>query len=266
MAKNIDSSEDHQESSSEEEDDESHEVVDEIVPKKDESTLEVKKEKCLNYKAVEDMEACFAGKCKIECTITNLKLAKESSKQVPESCRLGCESQIATFKAAQIDFPKTSAELLLGTSMDRCWDECIERENHLDQTSCISGCEIMRKIQKELVKSTEKKEEEEYNNKLQEKVKEDVNEMVEEEKVKENKKGEAAAKPEEEDKPMHVVRTYIMWEPVGQQRTLEMYNSMMSLAQYLFQQMDDLELNDEARPARAGWRDDRRQLRIPALH
>jgi len=34
--------------------------------------------------------------------------------------------------------------------------------------------------------------------------------MVEEEMVKENKKGEAAAKPEEEDKPMHVVRTYIM--------------------------------------------------------
>merc|ERR1711915_212937 len=151
-----------------------------------------------NNKAVEDMEACFAGKCKIECTITNLKLAKESSKQVPESCRLGCESQIATFKAAQIDFPKTSAELLLGTSMDRCWDECIERGNHLDQTSCISGCEIMRKIQKLQVKSTEKKEEEEYKNKLQEKVKEDVNEMVEEEKVKENKKGEAAAKPEED--------------------------------------------------------------------
>ena len=67
-AKNIDFSEedrDHQESSSEEEDDESHEVVDEIVPKKDENSLEVKKEKCLNYKAVEDMEACFAGKCKI---------------------------------------------------------------------------------------------------------------------------------------------------------------------------------------------------------
>merc|ERR1719309_1203163 len=87
---------------------------------------------------------------------------------------------------------------------------------------------------------------------------------MEEEKVKENKKSEAAAQPEE-DKPMHVVQTYIMWEPVGQQRTLEMDNSMMSLAQYLFQQMDDLELNDEARPARAGWRDDRRQLRIPAL-
>jgi len=269
-AKNIDSSEedeDHQESSSEEkDDDESHEVVDEIVPKKDENTSEIKKEKCLNYKAVEDMEACFAGKCKIECTITNLKLAKESSKQVPESCRLGCESQIATFKAAQIDFPKTSAELLLGTSMDRCWDECIERGNHLDQTSCISGCEIMRKIQKEQVKSTAKKEEEEYKNKLQENIKEDVNEKIEEEKVKENKKSKAVAQPEEEDKPMHVVRTYIMWEPVGQQRALEMYNSMMSLAQYLFQQMDDLELNEEARPARAGWRDDRRQLRIPALH
>merc|ERR1711915_47181 len=112
MAKNIDSSEDHQESSSEEEDDESHEVVDKIVSKKDEISLEGKKEKCLNYKAVEDMEACFAGKCKIECTITNLKLDKESSKQVPESCRLGCESQIATFQVAQIDFPKTSAELL----------------------------------------------------------------------------------------------------------------------------------------------------------
>merc|ERR1712215_36153 len=110
------------------------------------------------------------------------KLAKESSKQVPESCRLGCESQIATFKAAQIDFPKTSAELLLGTSMDRCWDECIERGNHLDQTSCISGCEIMRKIQKQQVKSTEKKEEEEYKKKIQEKVKE-------EEKVIENKRG-----------------------------------------------------------------------------
>merc|ERR1711915_835291 len=210
-----------------------------------------------NNKAVEDMEACFAGRCKIECTITNLKLAKESSKQVPKSCRLGCESQIATLKAAQIDFPKTSAELLLGTSMDRCWDECIERGNHLDQTSCISGCEIMRRIQKEQVKFTEKKEDEETRNKLQKKIKEDV---------KEKKEGEAAAQPEEENKPMHVVRTYIMWEPVGQQRALEMYNSMMSLTQYLFQQMDDLELNDEGRPARAGWRDDRRQLRIPALH
>merc|ERR1711915_818932 len=103
-------------------------------------------------------------------------------------------------------------------------------------------------------------------NKLRKKIKEDVKEKMEEKKVKENKKGEAAANSEEEDKPMHVVRTYIMWEPVGQQRALEMYNSMMSLAQYLFQQMDDLELNDEARTARAGWRDDRRQLRIPALH
>merc|ERR1711915_134605 len=207
MAKNIDSSEDHQESSSEEEDDESHEVVDESVPKKDESTSEVKKENCLNYKAVEDMEACFARKCKIECTITNLKLAKESSKQVPESCRLGCESQTATFKAAQINLPKTSAELLLGTSMDRCWDECIERGNHLDQTSCISGCKIMRKIQKEQVKSTEKKEDEVNKNRLRKKIKEDVKKKMEEEKVKENKKGEAGANPEEEDKPMNVVRT-----------------------------------------------------------
>ena len=85
-AKNIDSSEeddDSQDLSSEEKDGEIHEVVDEIVPKKDENTLDVKKEKCLNYKAVEDMEACFAGKCKIECTITNLKLAKESSKVTP---------------------------------------------------------------------------------------------------------------------------------------------------------------------------------------
>jgi len=268
-AKNIDSSEeddDSQDLSSEEKDGEIHEVVDEIVPKKDENTSEVKKEKCLNYKAVEEMAACFAGKCKIECTITNLKLAKESSKQVPESCRLGCESQTATFKAAQINFPKTSAELLLGTSMDRCWDECIERGNHLDQTSCISGCKIMRKIQKEQVKSTEKKEDEVNKNRLRKKIKEDVKEKMEEEKVKENKKGEAGANPEEEDKPMNVVRTYIMWDPVGQQRALEIYNSMMSHAQYLFQQMDDLELNDEARPARAGWRDDRRQLRIPALH
>merc|ERR1711915_1001466 len=86
---------------------------------------------------------------------------------------------------------------------------------------------------------------EENKNKLQKKIKEDVKEKMEEEKVKENKRDEAAAQPEEEDKPMHVVRTYIM---------------------YLFQQMDALELNDEARPARAGWRDDRRQLRIPALH
>merc|ERR1719295_811713 len=112
----------------------------------------------------------------------------------------------------------------------------------------------MRKIQKEHVKSTEKEkeEEEEYKKKLQDNV--NVNEKMEDETVKENKKGKAVAQPEEEDKPMHVVRTYIMWEPVGQQRALEMYNSMMSLAQYLFQQMDDLELNEEARPTRAGWR------------
>ena len=55
-----------------------------------------------------------------------------------------------------------------------------------------------------------KKEDEETKNKLQKKIKEDVKEKMEEEKVKENKKGEAGAQPEEEDKPMHVVRTYIM--------------------------------------------------------
>jgi len=192
-------------------------------------------------------------KCKGECVGANSKIGG-ASQLAPESCSWGCSNQISTFKAAQAAFRKTSAELLLGTSVDRCWDGCIERSYELDQTSCISGCETMRKIQKKQLSSNKEIEQPEAKPV-------ETNELFQEEidEFKESKDIANSDKKQIQDDTDNVVRTYILWHPMDQQHAYQAYNVMMNIVQKMFEEMDAMDSNHVG----GGWKDDRRQLRIP---
>eukprot|EP00090_Calanus_glacialis_P007690 TRINITY_DN16132_c0_g1_i5.p1 TRINITY_DN16132_c0_g1~~TRINITY_DN16132_c0_g1_i5.p1 ORF type:complete len:328 (+),score=93.38 TRINITY_DN16132_c0_g1_i5:137-1120(+) len=212
---------------------------------------------CIDFIKIEEVESCFAAKCKAECVAINGKIAG-ASQLAPESCSWGCMNQISTFKASQDAFRKTSAELLLGTSVDRCWDGCIERSSELDQTSCISGCETMRKIQKKQL--TSKKQVEQTEVKPVE-----TNELFQEkhDEPQESKNNARADKEGIQEEPAHVVRTYILLHPMDQQHAFQAYNMMFNIVQKMFQKMDDMNNSDDDKQVGAGWKDDRRQLRIP---
>merc|ERR1712106_600223 len=217
---------------------------------------------CVDYLKVEEVESCFTKKCKSECVASNLKTAGVTKKFVPESCKLGCKNQISSFKKAQAVFPKTSAELLLGTAVDKCWDGCIDGSSESDQVSCISGCETMRNIQRKQLRSNVKNPQRVA----------DPNDVLEIPNAKfygtDEKKTNLAANEglktldQNEEEPAHA-KTYILWHPMDQQHAYQAYNVMMNIVQQMFQGMDDMDKADNDNQMKAGWKDDRRQLRIP---
>eukprot|EP00092_Neocalanus_flemingeri_P013615 GFUD01014684.1.p1 GENE.GFUD01014684.1~~GFUD01014684.1.p1 ORF type:complete len:426 (+),score=134.15 GFUD01014684.1:229-1506(+) len=233
-------------SSSEEEDsDESvelfgkQEIKNEIVMKKED------KPKCSNFIKTEDVESCFADRCKAKCVAVNLKVSVDSQ-TVPQSCNWGCKNQILSFKAAKAAYPETSAELVLGTSVDKCWDGCIDRSDGADQTSCISGCEAMRKIQSQQLRSKVEPNRNEAN----------TDDFKESNEIGKYEQILEAEEPQEEE-PVH--RYYILWHPMNQENAYQSYNMIMSMVQSMLQEVD---MEDERQMA-GGWKDDRRQLRFP---
>ena len=50
---------------------------------------------------------------------------------------------------------------------------------------------------------------------------------------------------------------------MDQQHAYQAYNVMMNIVQQMFQDMDDMDKADNDNQMKAGWKDDRRQLRIP---
>lgn len=243
-------------SSSEEDSAESSEELFEVENIKSNSNIKSSENhmECVDFIKIEEVESCFSAKCKAECVAANSKIAGVSQ-LAPESCSWGCDNQISTFKAAQAAFRKTSAELLLGTSVDKCWDGCIERSYELDQTSCISGCEAMRKIQKKQLRSNKEIEQPE-----QKPV--ETNEIFQEE-LKESKDIANENKEQILDDSGNGVRTFILLHPMDQQHAYQAYNVMMNIVQNMFEKMDAMDNIDDTKQVGGGWRDDRRQLRIP---
>merc|ERR550519_2044920 len=101
---------------------------------------------CINYINTDDFESCFINKCKAICVVSNIKVT-DQTENVEEGCNSGCKDQIYAFRSVQAPYPNTSPKLLLGTAVDKCWNGCIEQYLGFRQTSCISGCEAMRKLQ-----------------------------------------------------------------------------------------------------------------------
>ena len=50
---------------------------------------------------------------------------------------------------------------------------------------------------------------------------------------------------------------------MDQQHAFQAYNMMFNIVQKMFQEMDDMNNSDDDKQVGAGWKDDRRQLRIP---
>eukprot|EP00090_Calanus_glacialis_P007688 TRINITY_DN16132_c0_g1_i2.p1 TRINITY_DN16132_c0_g1~~TRINITY_DN16132_c0_g1_i2.p1 ORF type:complete len:331 (+),score=91.11 TRINITY_DN16132_c0_g1_i2:137-1129(+) len=215
---------------------------------------------CIDFIKIEEVESCFAAKCKAECVAINGKIAG-ASQLAPESCSWGCMNQISTFKASQDAFRKTSAELLLGTSVDRCWDGCIERSSELDQTSCISGCETMRKIQRKQLRSKVETDKMVENQSEKKKITNEIHD--DSDKKDANVDSDTHNIEQSPEEPDHVVRTYILLHPMDQQHAFQAYNMMFNIVQKMFQKMDDMNNSDDDKQVGAGWKDDRRQLRIP---
>merc|ERR1719186_402958 len=187
---------------------------------------------CIDYINIEDVESCFVAQCAEECVASNLKVPEESQ-NVPESCSWGCKNQISTFKAAQSSYHQTEAELLLGTAVDKCWDGCIDQSDGSNQKSCISGCEAMRKIQKQQLRSKVE------SNQIEAKADVSI-----ESKETENDEGQLLDQAEPEQDPGHVVRAYVLWHPQDQENAYQTYNMMMSIVQKMFEKMDTMDTMD----------------------
>jgi len=246
---------------------EEHESSEELSKEKGESSEESSEEKnvdpkdnmkCVDYVKVKDVESCLSKRCEAGCAAANMKIAK-GAQTVLKSCGWGCANQISTFKAAQAAFQHTAGELLLGTAVDKCWDGCIEMFRESGQRSCIAGCETMRKIQRDQLRSNAANEkkgvEKEEGTKLKsdETEKESENLNVNNIQTKEENKGED---------PGHL-RTYILWHPMDQQHAYQAFNVMFNIAQKMFEDLDDMDSFDNEKETPRGWRDDRRQFRIP---
>merc|ERR1719209_1999553 len=68
-------------------------------------------------------------------------VSQSSDNQDREECKKGCKSQKGEFKEMKEKFQKTEPSLLLGTSLDRCWEGCQSKPQ------CINGCNVMRTLQ-----------------------------------------------------------------------------------------------------------------------
>jgi len=62
----------------------------------------------------------------------------------PEACHLGCGSMKTTFDKRILLFPHTQPQLLLGSSMDTCYDGCNEIYP-IHNVDCLTGCNFMQR-------------------------------------------------------------------------------------------------------------------------
>merc|ERR1712126_413135 len=65
-----------------------------------------------------------------------------------ELCIKGCKLQTEAFIDIKERFSKTLPSLLLGSALDRCWEDCAAKYKSPSPSACTSGCDNMRKIQK----------------------------------------------------------------------------------------------------------------------
>jgi len=212
----------------------------------------------------------------IKCS--NLCFVSQSSDRQEEECKKGCTSQKREFEDMQEKFQNTEASLLLGSSLDRCWEGCQSK------SQCIDGCNVMKTLQKSQLKREKEQEA------LQDMVAKDVEVEKKEEEFKEeatDKEKELRKEANEffvetsvgEDESIEQphVWTYVLWRPsfsadglpsLSQEDAQESYAQMVQLIKSMmggWEMSGDQVIGDENGLAsqRGGWRDDRMQLKLP---
>jgi len=239
-------------------------------------------EKNLSKESEEDFiltEDASETKCVKLCFMRQSSKIKETPGQ-EEECQKGCKSQKREFKSMQEKFQKTEPSLLLGSSLDHCWEGC------QNVPQCIDGCNIMRTLlitqlneAKEQAALSDlaakedevEKKEKEFNKEAADKEQElsiTGKDREESDFVLETSAGDGIEKPH--------VWTYVLWRPsfsadglpsLTQEDARESYAQMVRLIKKL---MGGWEMPDDqvfelpgGQQQRGGWRDDRMQLKIP---
>jgi len=236
----------------------------------------------------------------IKCS--KLCFVRQSSDKQEEECNRGCKSQKKEFQEMQEKFQKTEPSLLLGSSLDRCWEGCQSKPQ------CIDGCNVMRTLQISQMKQEKEEEALLDMNAMDAKVEKKEEEFKKEADDKEQELRNAGNVKESDfvvetsaledggiEQPH--VWTYVLWRPSFSADGLpslsqESYAQMVRLIQSMMGGWeisgndvvvgDELprivgdesptirrrggwldDIGDGSPTRRGGWRDDRMQLKLP---
>merc|ERR1711962_373822 len=192
-----------------------------------------------------------------------------------ELCTKGCKLQTEAFNSIKERFSKTLPSLLLGSALDRCWEDCAGKYKSPSPSSCTSGCDNMRKIQKMQLENTDHEPEQitkktfSHNlpiSKSLSKINLDFN-VEKFDKVEKNENYLIMKKEDkhEEEEPVQQW-TYVLWRPELSllEDPHQTYSRMVNMMNLL---LDSVNVQEEPfeRYNPKGWLDDRMQLRIPPL-
>jgi len=268
----------------------------EVLPGESAESEESKEERMYTQDYIDEFERNLIKESDKNPTVTEdanvIKCSKlcfasqSSDKQEELECKKGCKSQKGEFREMQEKFQKTEPSLLLGSSLDRCWEGCQSKPR------CIDGCNVMRTLQISQLKRE----------KEQEALLDMTAKDVEVEKKEEEFKKEANDKEKELRKAGNVkdfvvdtsageeggieqphVWTYVLWRPsfsadgllsLSQEDAQESYAQMVQLIKSMMGgwEISDNEFVGDELPTivgdgspirRGGWLDDRMQLKLP---
>jgi len=233
----------------------------------DEST---EKEKSTDTKSTDGKNKDDITRCADLCTF-QFKLG-QTELDPKELCTKGCKLQTEAFINIKERFSKTLPSLLLGSALDRCWEDCAGKYKSPSPSACTSGCDNMRKIQKKqlenLAQESKQTNKEIFSNNLPiskyqkphfkydnvKKVEKSGNDLVMDKEDRQEKEGEVQQ------------WTYVLWRPELSllEDPHQTYTRMVNMMNLL---LDSVNVQEEPfeRYNPKGWLDDRMQLRIPPL-
>merc|ERR1711936_1205492 len=104
--------------------------------------------KCLFIVNSEKIRPCVVQLCDKNCQAINQKSEGK--------CITGCQLQSSIFLESKKHYQKTKPEYLLGQALDKCWEGCDSMKliSYSDVSSCVKGCNEMRKLQKNQILQT----------------------------------------------------------------------------------------------------------------
>merc|ERR1712154_357766 len=105
-------------------------------------------EKSLSSCLETQSSSCLVEVCRGQCLVTDTN-NQENKKDL---CEFGCRSMTNEFEDLKTKFSTTDPQYLLGNALDQCWEGCGDNFS-AGISSCTSGCDAMRNIQKQIIKT-----------------------------------------------------------------------------------------------------------------
>lgn len=201
--------------------------------------------KCLTIKNSEKISFCVVQLCAKNCQAIHQTSGGK--------CVTGCELQNSIFLQTKKNYPKTKPEYLLGQALDKCWEGCDSMKliSYSDVSSCVKGCNEMRKLQKNQILQTKKDPVKTAVEKLPKGIKEDQDSKI----IAQKSSNEVA------DTDVDGFRTFVVVRNNDiSVSSDDFYISLVRLMDSLFTEVEPLTPG-----ARPGYTGDRDQLTLPSL-